>query len=118
MRQVDVVALAREEKAVDQGLALLNNVYSSGAHEPDEYAKHVFVLSYRLFHLGDVNGGLRVLGHVPVGYFRNTLLTHMREDENIAEIGRRIADTLVMVGEAHPKPVQLSGPVQSHIGVA
>jgi hypothetical protein len=118
MKQIDAIALAREEKAVEQGMALLNTVYENGTKDTVEYHRNVFVLSYRLFHLGDAKGGLRILKNIPASYFRETLITQMKEDPNIAEIGRRIADILVMMGEARPKPTILAGPVSTHLGLA
>jgi hypothetical protein len=95
----DLVALSRTEEKVAAELVALQARY--GEMPPDaEYWMDVVVASHKLFALGGIDAGFRVLSIVPPSYFRGPMLEQMEVDEDFVEMGRKIADCLLVAGKA------------------
>lgn len=92
--QLDMLALAAEEKKVGDGLLALALMYSN--KEPDAfYWKAVLTFSYRYFNIDAINDGMQMLSLVPTAYLRGEFVEQMEVDPLFAEVGKRIADKLI-----------------------
>jgi hypothetical protein len=97
--QVDVIALSRAEKEVAEDLVALQAAY--GPVPPDdEYWATVLAISHKLFEVGGVEEGFRVLAIVPPAYFRGPLVEQMEVDPELAAKAKLVADKLMDAGRA------------------
>jgi hypothetical protein len=92
--QVDMLALARAEKEVSEGVLALSAVY--GTNPPDAfYWKALLTFSYRLFVLDGVDEGMKLLATMPVQYFRTVLPQQMEDDPGFGELAKRVSAKLI-----------------------
>ncbi len=100
--QVDLIALARAEREVAEGLVALANLSSA---RDEFFWKTVTIFSGRLFCLGGVDEGVAVLSMVPPEYFRGPAIGQMEQDPLFADLAKRIADCLIDAGKVTPPSV-------------
>lgn len=97
MSQVDVIALTRAEKEAAEDLVALQAAYGDVPPDP-EYWASVLTAAHKLFEVGGVEEGFRVLAIVPPSYFRGPLVEQMEADPELADKARLVADRLMVAG--------------------
>jgi hypothetical protein len=97
--QVDIIALSRAEREAAQDLVALQAAYGDVPPDP-EYWASVLGISHKLFAVGGVEEGFKVLAIVPPSYFRTSLVEQMEADEELAEKAKLVADKLIDAGRA------------------
>lgn len=99
MSQVDVIALSRAERTAAEELVALQSAYGEVPPD-DEYWASVLAISHRLFEVGGVDEGFRVLAIVPPQYFRGPLVEQMEVDPELREKAMLVANKLIDAGRA------------------
>lgn len=98
MKQVDVIALSRAEREAAEDLVGLQAAYGTVPPD-DEYWATVLGISHKLFEVGGVDEGFRVLAIVPPSYFRTSLVEQMECNPELADKARLVADRLMEAGK-------------------